>query len=305
MTNNERGATISSVDWRAVGAYVALACGLAWTAEGIALARGVRFTSLTLGTTALLAAVMVTPAIAAFVVRRFITREGFATAGLRFGPRRPYLVVWLGVPLLVVAIYALTVLIGLGRFDPTLAQLTAKMEEVARGAPIPELPSPLVLATAMLAQSLTFGVLITSIFAFGEEFGWTGYLLVRLLPLGRWRAALIYGAIWGLWHAPIIAGGYNYPGYPVLGPVMMCLLTIAFALTQTALRLRYDSVYLTSFFHASINTHGLGILPMFVAGVSPVLGGVTGVVGIVTFMALGAWLLARTPESQAVRVGSI
>ena len=90
MTSNERGATISPVDWRAVGAYVALACGLAWTAEGIALARGVRFTSLTLGATALLAVVMVTPAIAAFIVRRFITREGFATAGLRFGPRRPY-----------------------------------------------------------------------------------------------------------------------------------------------------------------------------------------------------------------------
>ena len=80
---------------------------------------------------------------------------------------------------------------------------------------------------------------------------------------------------------------------------MMCLLTIAFALSQTALRLRYDSVYLTSFFHSSINTHGLGILPMFVAGVSPILGGVTGIVGIVTFMALGVWLLARTPESQA------
>ncbi len=305
MTNNERGGTIPSVDWRAVGAYVAVAYGLAWTAEGIALARGVRFTSLTLGTTALLAAVMFTPAIAAFIVGRFITREGFATAGLRRGPWRPYLVVWIGVPLLVVGIYALTVLIGLGRFDPTLAQLTARMKEFSGGQPLPDLPSPLVLAAAMLAQSLTFGVLITSLFTFGEEFGWTGYLLVRLLPLGRWRAALIYGGIWGLWHAPIIAGGYNYPGYPVLGPVVMCLLTIAFALTQTALRLRYDSVYLTSFFHAGINTHGLGILPMFVAGVSPVLGGVTGVVGIVTFMVLGVWLLARTPESQAGRVASI
>ena len=155
MTNSERGATISSVDWRAVGAFLALACGLAWLAEGIALARGVRFASLTLGATALLAAVMVTPAIAAFIVRRFITREGFATAGLRLGPWRPYLVVWLGMPLLVAGIYALTVFLGLGRFDPTLAQLTAKMEEVAHGQPIPALPSPLVLAAAMFAQSLT------------------------------------------------------------------------------------------------------------------------------------------------------
>lgn len=296
--------TADRVDWHGVRAYLALAYGLAWILEGVALARGVRFTSLTIGTTALLASVMFTPAIAAFIVRRFITREGFATAGLRRGPWRPYLVVWIGVPLLVAGIYALTVLVGLGRFDPTLSQLTARMLEMARGQPLPHLPPPPVFSAVILAQALTLGVLITSVFTFGEEFGWTGYLLVRLLPLGRWRAALIYGAIWGFWHAPIIAGGYNYPGYPVIGVVMMCVLTTAFALTQTALRLRFDSVMLTSFFHASINTQGLGVIPMLVIGVSPILGGITGVVGAIAFGALGAWLLARTPESLAQRVMS-
>jgi len=291
-----------TVDWRGVRVYLALAFSLAWTVEVTALARGVRFTSLTPKTTALLASVMFAPAIAAFIVRRFITREGFATAGLRRGPWRPYLVVWIGVPLLIAGICALTLLFGLGRFDPTLEQLFARIREMAHGQPIPALPSPPVFAAILLAQALTLGVLVASVFTFGEEFGWTGYLLVQLLPLGRWRAALIYGALWGLWHAPVIAGGYNYPGYPVIGAAMMCCLTIAFALTQTALRLRSDSVLLTSFFHASINTQGLGILSMLVAGVSPVFGGVTGVVGIVTFLALGVWLLARTPESLARRV---
>jgi len=285
-----------------VRAYLLLAYGLAWTVEGVALARGVRFRSLTPGTTALLASVMFTPAIAAFIVRRFITREGFATAGLRRGPWGPYLAVWMGVPLLVVGIYAITVLFGLGRFDATLAALTARMLEAAHGQPLPHLPPPPVLSAAIFAQSLTPGLLVTTVFTFGEEFGWTGYLLVRLLPLGRWRAALIYGAVWGLWHAPIIASGFNYPGYPVIGVVMMCALTIAFALTQTALRLRFESVFLTSFFHASINTQGLGIIPMLVIGVSPILGGITGVVGIVAFAALGAGLLARTQESLAQRV---
>jgi hypothetical protein len=290
------------VDWRAVRTFLALAFGLAWTAEGVALACGMRFTSLTPGSTALLASVMLTPAIAAFIVRRFITCEGFATAGLRRGPWHPYLLVWIGVPLLIAGIYALTILLGLGRFDPTLATLTARMREMAHGRPLPHLPTPLVLSAAIFAQSLTLGVLLTSVFTFGEEFGWTGYLLVRLLPLGRWRAALIYGAIWGLWHAPIIAGGYNYPGYPGIGAVMMCALTIAFALTQTALRLRFDSVLLTSFFHASINTQGLGLLPFLVIGVSPILGGITGLVGIVAFGTLGTWLLGRTPEPLPQRV---
>jgi hypothetical protein len=110
---------------------------------------------------------------------------------------------------------------------------------------------------------------------------------------------VIYGVVWGLWHAPIIARGFNYPGYPVIGVMMMCALTTAFALTQTALWLRSRSVLLTSFFHASVNSQGLGIIPMAVAGVSPVMGGVTGVVGIAVFAAIGAWLLARTPDPHA------
>jgi len=190
--------TARAVDWRGVRVYLALAFGLAWTVEGTALARGVRFTSLTPGTTALLASVMFAPATAAFIVRRFVTREGFATAGLRRGPWRPYLVVWIGVPLLIAGIYALSLLFGLGRFDPTLEQLFARMREMAHGQPIPALPAPPVFAGILLAQALTLGVLVTSVFTFGEEFGWTGYLLVQLLPLGRWRAALIYGALWGL-----------------------------------------------------------------------------------------------------------
>ena len=285
------------IAWRGIGAYLAIAFGLAWTAEIWALSRGVRFKSLTPGTTLLLASVMFTPAIAAFVARRFITREGFADAGLRRGPWRPYLMTWLGVPVLVAGIYGLTLLLGLGHFDPDLGQLMVRIHEAARGRPLPSLPPPRLLAAAILAQSLTFGVVITTIFTFGEEFGWTGYLLMRLLPFGRWRAALIYGVIWGLWHAPIIVGGYNYPGYPVLGVFMMCLLTVSFALTQTALRLRHKSVFLTSFFHASVNTQGLGVLPLLVAGVSPVIGGVTGIVGILAFMALGVRLLARTHEA--------
>jgi uncharacterized membrane protein YiaA len=285
------------VVWRGIAAYIAIAFGLAWTAELLALSRGVRFASLTPGSSLLLASVMLTPAIAAFVVRRFITREGFADAGLRRGPWRPYLVTWLGVPLLVAGIYALTLLLGLGHFDPDLGQLMDRIHEAAKGRTLPSLPPPRLLGAAVLAQALTFGVVITALFTFGEEFGWTGYLLVRLLPFGRWRAAVIYGLIWGLWHAPIIVGGFNYPGYPVLGVLMMCLLTVSFALTQTALRLRYGSVFLTSFFHASVNTQGLGVVPMLATGVSPIVGGVTGIVGILAFMTLGVRLLARTPEA--------
>jgi len=46
-----------------------------------------------------------------------------------------------------------------------------------------------------------FGGLIIFI---GEEFGWRSYLLEKLGPLGRWKALLVSGAIWSLWHAPAL-----------------------------------------------------------------------------------------------------
>lgn len=285
------------VAWRAVSSYVALAFGLAWLIEGVALARGITFSPITVRGTVVLASAMFTPAIAALLVR-LGRREGFASAGLRFGPLRLYLAVWIGVPLLAILVYAITLALGLGTFDPSLARLTELMRANSNGRPLPVLPPVWIFAPLLFLQSVTLGLLVTTIATFGEEFGWTGYLLVKLLPLGRWRAATLYGTIWGLWHAPAIVGGYNYPGYPVTGVLMMCLVCVAFALSQTALRLRSHSVVLTSFAHASLNNQGLGVLPMLVAGASPVLGGITGLVGIVVFASVGAWLLSRTTSDH-------
>lgn len=281
------------VDWRGIAWFIALAFGLAWTIEGIALARGMRVDQLAIATTVVLTAVMFTPAIASVVVRRFVTVEGFASAGLRVGPRRFYLIAWLGVPLLVALIYGVTLAAGLGHIDPSLETLFSKMRAVAPDAPLPPARP---LALAILVQSLTLGPLVTTLATFGEELGWTGFLLPKLLPLGKWRAALFYGVVWGLWHAPIIAAGFNYPGYPVLGVFMMCAFTCGVALIQTAARLRSNSVLLTSFIHAGINNQGMGLLPNLVVGVSPVIGGVTGLVGIAVFAITGTVLLRRTTE---------
>ncbi len=146
--------------------------------------------------------------------------------------------------------------------------------------------------------SLTAGVLVTAVAAFGEEFGWTGYLLPALLPLGRWRAALLYGLAWGLWHAPVIVAGYNYPGHPAAGVATMCAFTTAVALVQTAARLRSGSVLLTSVVHAGINAQGRGLWPVLVVDVPPLLGGLTGAVGVASLALVGAWLLARTPDGR-------
>ena len=74
-------------------------------------------------------------------------------------------------------------------------------------------------------ESFAMPLLYAGLCCFGEEFGWRGYLDRKLEDLtGLTGAVLIGGTIWGLWHAPLVAKGYNFgPGHPVLGVVLMCV----------------------------------------------------------------------------------
>jgi len=283
----------ASVNWRGIAWFLAICFGATWSIEITILARGIRFAVLSNATTMLLAALMWLPAISALIVRRWITREGFASANLRIGPWKPYLYLLLAVPCLFLAIYALTCAFGLGVFSTDPSAFLKSLPTLPPGKKMPSGPT---LIAGFALMSIVAGPFINVIGTFGEEFGWTGYLLPSLLPLGRWRAAGIYGAIWGLWHAPIIVGGYNFPGHPIAGVIFMCAFTTALGLIQCSLLLRYRSVLLTSFFHGAINAEARGIWLLLVTGVAPLWGGAGGLVGILVFAGFGIWLLGRTTD---------
>jgi hypothetical protein len=289
-----QSATHTSINWRGIVWFLVLCLGLTWSIEVTFLMQGVRFATQSDGTTILLASVMWIPAISAFIVRRWITREGFASANLRIGPWKPYLYLLLGVPCLFLAIYALTCAIGLGAFSTDPSAFLKSLPPVPPGKKIPSVPILFAMFGFLIVIIAPF---INIISTFGEEFGWTGYLLPSLLPLGRWRAVGIYGAIWGLWHAPIIVGGFNYPGHPIAGVIFMCAFTTTLGLIQCSLLLRYRSVLLTSFFHGAINAEAQVIWPLLVTGVATLWGGTVGLVGILIFGGFGIWLLARTADN--------
>jgi hypothetical protein len=291
----------SLLDSRGLISYLAIAFGLAWATEFFTLVGpGIRFDQHPPAWTGLvLMGVMWVPALAAFVVRRWITHEGFASAGLRRGPWHLYFAVWLAVPLLFATVYLLTWMAGLGRLDPELKEFTARVQTYVKAIDVPlRLPSAGVLLGLLMGASLTLAPAINCIFTFGEEFGWTGYLVPKLLPLGKWKAAVIYGIVWGGWHAPLIAIGYNYDGYPRAGLVFMCLFTVALGCTQMALRLRSGSVLLPTFLHACVNAQARSIWPLLFVGINPLWGGITGALGLAVLGPLGVYLLARSPSSE-------
>jgi membrane protease YdiL (CAAX protease family) len=51
-------------------------------------------------------------------------------------------------------------------------------------------------------------VILAVSFSLAEEIGFRGYLLPKLLPLGRRRALLVSGLVFATWHTPLITTTY-------------------------------------------------------------------------------------------------
>ena len=145
-----------------------------------------------------------------------------------------------------------------------------------------------------LIQGLIAGITINAIAGFGEELGWRGLLYRELSFLGFWRSSALIGAIWGIWHAPLILQGHNYPQHPVVGAIMMTIWCMLLSPIFNFIRLKAKSVIAASILHGSLNaTSGLALV--LVKGGSDLTVGVTGASGFIVLGAvnLGIYLTSR------------
>ncbi len=102
---------------------------------------------------------------------------------------------------------------------------------------------------------LQLGVSVIIFFpAFGEEWGWRGYLMPKLEKvMGRPASIIVGGIIWGLWHAPLTISGHNfgtdYKFYPYLGIALMCLMCVLMNAFLTFITEKTKSIYPASLCH--------------------------------------------------------
>lgn len=106
--------------------------------------------------------------------------------------------------------------------------------------------------------SIVSGVVL-SFAAFGEEFGWRGYMMPKLIELvGMPKALIIGGIIWGLWHAPLTCVGHNfgmdYPGFPYVGIIVMCLFCTVLGTILMYVTIKTNSIWPAAFMHAVNNS---------------------------------------------------
>lgn len=252
-------------------AYLILVFGLTWPIE-IMLAR--RYPMGSAAYIAILGGIMFIPALSALIVRLFVERQGFADAGLRWGRGRFYLAAWLLPIAFGLGAMGLSLLLRQAEFDRYMTEtmVRIKLQFGAMKLPFDRM------RTYFIISSLTQTVIIGTIPAFGEEFGWRGYLLMRLLPLGRLRAMVLTGAIWGVWHAPIILQGYNYPDHPMLGVPLMITFCLLLGIILGWLRLASGSVFPAAVAHASVNGPGSAALA-FLRSRNDLTTGLTGLLG--------------------------
>ncbi len=228
---------------------------------------------------------MFIPGLSALIVRKFITKEGFADAGLKFGNWKLYLKTLIFVPILFVGAYGLTT-IFIAKPDFSLSIFA---QEYGLTIPVP----PWQIIIGVIFGSLTFGPLVNSIPAFGEEFGWRGYLLPKLLPLGRTKALIISGIIWGLWHAPFVLLGMHYFDQRILGAIMFTLFVMLLGIYIGYLRLISGSTFLASFAHGLFNAQFYGVWLAIFPNTSPFFGGMTGLTGMFIFLIVAVWILRK------------
>jgi uncharacterized protein len=234
---------------------------------------------------------------AASVVARLALREGFADVSFRFGGRRTWKMILLAVifPIVIgLVAYGVAWVTGLAQFDPPpsfASELTS---------------SPVGVFVIMLILITFIDVFPASFFAAGEEIGWRGHMLTRLIDAGGPRPVLASGLIWGLWHIPLILGGVYVAGSnPYVTAVLFMVSVTSMGFVFARMRLETGSIWPAIALHGAWNTIIQGAFDPATTGAGATLW--VGEAGILTALALvvaavifsrGRWTMRRVPESR-------
>jgi uncharacterized protein len=151
----------------------------------------------------------------------------------------------------VMTVYGLVWLTGLGPFNPE-----GFVKFIAPAYPLLQnQPTSIALIMGVFIVS-TYEVLMTSFRTLGEEIGWRGLLVPELAKRYSFTTtSLISGAIWAIWHFPVLLfGTYNNAGAPLwFGLICFTVLVLGISFAINWFRIKSGSLWTTVLLHASHN----------------------------------------------------
>jgi membrane protease YdiL (CAAX protease family) len=177
-----------------------------------------------------------TPTVTALIMLLVVTREGYSREGWKIlGLHRLGLNVWW-------IAFGLTLLI------------TVAASAVVWATPLASFVVPEGGIIDTLLNFLIQVVILALTFSLAEEIGIRGYLLPKLLPLGRTRALALSGLVFATWHMPLILLTPVFPvGNKVISLPLFYATVVAASFVYGYLRLYTGSVWPASLAHAVHN----------------------------------------------------
>lgn len=244
------------------------------------------------------------PALVAIALQKLVYKEGvIGPLGVSFRLNFWWLVGWVLPPLAMYLSFGISLFMPGVSLSPDMAGFLDRLQGVMPPEQIGQMREQLrnlppyigwLAITFGVIPSMMAGATINAVAAFGEELGWRGFLQRSLAFLGFWRSSFVAGLVWGIWHAPLILQGYNYPQHPIIGVFMMTGLTMLLAPVFAWVAIRSRSVVAAAVAHGTFNAVS-GLAFLLVRGGSDLTIGVTGLPGLIslTLINLAIWLYER------------
>ncbi len=158
--------------------------------------------------------------------------------------------------------------------------------------------------TTPITTFVFLGTIQSVVSATGEELGWRGFLVPALAQrFSLAKTAVISGAIWSVWHYPlIILANYNAGTSTWWAVVCFTVMVIGLSFPLAWIRLRSGSVWPAALFHASHNLFIQGFLDPVTVDTGSTLWLTTefGAALAIT-VTITAWLFWRRREQVAER----
>lgn len=199
----------------------------------------------------LVLALMCTPGLVSIILR-LVGRQGFGDVSFRLNLRRSwrwYLIAWL------MPIFVCLLAYGIG----WTTHVTPMRHDIS-GLDV----------AFRIATTATVLVPVSAVFAAGEEIGWRGFLLPRMMQAGIRRPVLATSTVWWLFHVPLILAGLYASGpSPLLAAFVFAGSVFSAGAVAGWSRQATGSVWPAVLLHATWNSVIQGAFDVATAGEGP------------------------------------
>ena len=223
------------------------------------------------------AGAMLIPLLAVIFTQLIFGEPVLKNLGISFKFNRWWWIGWLLMPIIAFAVLGVTLLMPGARWTPDGEMMQQSLQAMPEGIGVWG-----VLAISVVSGMFA-GITINAVFAFGEEVAWRGFLMKEFKGKKFLSAAASIGLIWGLWHAPLILNGHNYPQHPLAGVLMMVVSCLLLTPMLMYFRRKGGSVLVPAIMHGTFNAV-VGMTALVVTPANDLLYGATGLAGFIVLL---------------------